>query len=322
MSILDEFRTQVGQYGFQKPSWFEFRLVQPPTTGEELPPRGETFRGGVVLHPDPFQDLMSLGLVCTSMSLPGRGFATADQSIYGFERKVPYFNTYNPLQCTFVTPIDKLGFNIGHRYFQKWQDRISDTRTIGSKSGGGFGNYSLVPGAFDMSFPADYYAEAEIWQFSHLEDFTKSGVRFKNEPPSKEFYRQVSLRHRFFELYPVSVEATGLNWGENDSFTQLTVTFNYSYWVDVGPSEEKNDNFFAFGIDLDKNKDPNNYSGNASLAEIQAGGRWDYDPNGGWASRAPIWEPPASASRSKMDIFLGVVKQAAYNTAIFNGWIR
>ena len=238
---------------------------------------------------------------------------------------MPYFNTYNPLQCTFVTPIDKLGFNIGHRYFQKWQNGISDTRTIGSKGGGGLGNHSLASGAFDMLFPDDYCAEAEIWQFSHLESrSTKAPLIVDGKPgpvPPPDMYRQVSLRHRFFELYPVSVEATGLNWGENDSFTQLTVTFNYSYWVDVGVSEEQNDNLWTtVGGITHANQD--NSRGAASLAEIQAGGRWDYDPNGGWASRAPIWEPPASASRSKMDIFLGIVKQAAYNTAIFNGWIR
>ena len=331
MSILDNFRNQVGQYGFQKPSWFEFRLVTPPGSKgavETRPPitTPNTFGVGVDQYaPDPFQDLMRLGLVCTSMSLPGRGFATADQSIYGFERKVPYFNTYNPLQCTFVTPIDKLGFNIGHRYFQKWQNGISDTRTIGSKGGGGLGNHSLASGAFDMLFPDDYCAEAEIWQFSHLESrSTKAPLIVDGKPgpvPPPDMYRQVSLRHRFFELYPVSVEATGLNWGENDSFTQLTVTFNYSYWVDVGVSEEQNDNLWTtVGGITHANQD--NSRGAASLAEIQAGGRWDYDPNGGWASRAPIWEPPASASRSKMDIFLGIVKQAAYNTAIFNGWIR
>ena len=317
MSILDNFRNEVGQYGFQKSSWFEFGLVQPP--------------GSLPLFDsnDLFERLMWRGLICTAVSLPGRGFATADQSIYGFERKVPYFNTYNPLQCTFVTPIDKLGFNVGHRYFQKWQDRISNTQTLAGKGagysgyGGGFGNYSLVPGAFDMSFPKDYYAEAEIWQFSHLEmRNTTAPLIVDGKPgpaPPPEMYRQISLRHRFFELYPVSVEATGLNWGENDSFTQLTVTFNYSYWVDVGVSEEPKDNLWAT-VGARANVDESRAA--ASLAEIQAGGRWDYDPNGGWASRAPIWVPPASASRSKMDIFLGIVKQAAYNTAIFNGWIR
>ena len=148
MSILDNFRNQVGQYGFQKPSWFEFRLVTPPGSKGAVETRPPITTPNTYQYaPDPFQDLMRLGLVCTSMSLPGRGFATADQSIYGFERKVPYFNTYNPLQCTFVTPIDKLGFNIGHRCFQKWQNGISDTRTIGSKGGGGLGNHSLASGA-------------------------------------------------------------------------------------------------------------------------------------------------------------------------------
>lgn len=305
MPNLNRFLSEVGQFGFQKPNWFEFRVATHPAwylsnqSGKQsnAQPTNETavFKAGVEVIKNVFAEWAMQGMVCTSVSLPGRGFATADQSIYGFERKVPYFNTYNPLQCTFVAPFDVTGTNVGYKFFQDWHNAISDT-TIGSNGS------SLTSGAFDMRFPSDYYAEAEIVLFSFIDikpDPSKANLQINIRPrigrfdfgslsiggQSEEERRnsqptenqiQASLRHRFYELYPVSVEATTLNWAETDTFAQITVTFNYSYWTALEP-------------DIDE-------------SVLRASG--------------------LEASQSKKDKFFQAVSQAAYNTAVFNGWIK
>lgn len=299
---LSKFIADVGQFGFQKPSWFEFRLGRQPagftkqnTTAwsqEELK-LYESVDVGV-----DFYSWAAQGLVCSSVNLPGRGFATADQSIYGFERKVPYFNTYNSLQCTFVSPFNKQGKNIGYDFFQKWQNLISNTRISSPNS-------TLSSGAFDMEFPANYYTDAELWLFSFIDNqdtYKYTGGSGQAGLQSNSFkqvelggllgtqeFRQVSLRHRYTDLYPVSVEASQLNWADTDSFAQITVTFNYSYWVDMGISDEPTDNIFTYPDLLEARTFPN---------------------------IAP------ATTKSKTQQFFEQLSRAAYNTAVFNGWIK
>lgn len=301
MPNLNRFLSEVGRNGFQKTNWFEFRLPKLPPylygdplwsediqkTLAKLNADPSTLSEHTVV--DPFSEWLAAGLVCSSISLPGRSFATADQTIYGFERKTPYQSTYNPLQCTFVAPISPNGQNTTLSFFQRWQNTIQDTRQLPQNDS----SVSLGPGAFDMQFPEEYYGEGEIVQYSYI-DVAKSAdtpdvqinlnVRLgplqfngvnKNEG-SGETVRQVSLRHRFAELYPISVEATPLNWASDNEFTLITVSFNYSYWVDMAGAVGPENNVFSVN----------------------------------------------PKERTATDKFFDTIKQAAYNAAIFNGWIK
>jgi len=266
MPNLNTFLSEVGAKGYQKPNWFEFRMAQLPSIWA---PTGGILRGAA-LYSSKYIGWLRDGLVCSSVSLPGRSFATADQTIYGFERKIPTKGMYNPLSCTFLTPFDRRGKNIGLEFFQRWQNAIQDTRHATDASTTDL----FRPGAFDLEFPEKIYGEAEIVQYSFIDlkpnnpnyqlnatvdlgsfgQYSVDDVLGKLQRKSlasKDFAgetrRQISLRHRYTELYPVTVGETRLDWGASSEFTQIDVTFNYSYWVDMGGplNEETADNFFG-----------------------------------------------------------------------------
>jgi hypothetical protein len=213
----------------------------------------------------PFVKFLQEGFVCTSVSLPGRSFSVIDQTIYGFERQTPTKGMYNPLQCTFLTPISPNGRNMALDFFQRWQNAIQDTRQDPTK-------HDTVDvkrhRAFDLQFPEDIFVEAEIVQYSFIDlvqtknlfqlnadvdlgrfgsfDLGKAlGLGKDSKGSGGETRRQVSLRHRFTELYPVTVGETRLDWAASSEVTQLDVTFNYSYWVDMGTAIETENNVFG-----------------------------------------------------------------------------
>jgi len=305
MPNLQKFMSEVGQYGFQKSNWFDFRISALPFIDPNYASRNQIYGPQYGTTQFGFENFLQQGLVCTSVSLPGRGFATADQSIYGFTRKVPYFSEFPPLSCTFVVPIGPDGTNFGASYFRAWMNQIQNVPQNETSQE----TVDVGQGAFDMAFPETYYAEAEIRQYSFIDvsqtDTTaqinmhtntlngsstlgRAATTFadaylsKNEPSNPnagQTIRQVSLRHRFYQLYPASIEATPLNWADTDSFTQITVTFNYSYWVDMGLSADTEDNILVYS----RGKD-----------------------------RTP----------SKIEKFFGTLKDAALDEARFRGWIK
>jgi len=316
MPNLQRFMSDVGRHGFQKSNWFDFRITswgylgtgkgESVTYSNSTSQSVATFRSGVVEESfSDYQLMLEQGLVCTSVSLPGRGFATADQSIYGFTRKVPYYSEFPSLTCTFVVPTGIKGTNIGMTFFQQWMNRIQNTRQKTTSQS----TVDIETGAFDMSFPDTYCAEAEICQYSFIDvsqtdttaeinirpDFlnasstigraarTFESAYLKKDAPSNpnagNTVRQMSLRHRFYQLYPASVEATPMSWADTDSFTQLTVSFNYSYWVDMGLSPEVEDSILS-------------------------------------SSRGKDGSP------SKVEQFFGTLKDAALDEARFRGWIK
>ena len=290
MPNLSKFLYEVGAYGYQKPNWFEFRMTTPPPGLSGQPPGSEYFEGSTAdalteqqakdriaggvaeiitvadggLGSPSFQAFLREGFVCTSGSLPGRSFTTVEQTIYGFERKIPTKSMYNPLSCTFLTPIGKTGKNIALEFFQKWQNVMQNTENPAAPFG-----VDMGPGSFDLQFPNRIYGEAEIFQYSFIDlvenkskfqlnvdvdlgrfgsfDLGKAlGLGKDSKGSGGETRRQVSLRHRFTELYPITVGETRLDWGATSEYSQLDVTFNYSYWVDMATGVDVKDNIFGY----------------------------------------------------------------------------
>ena len=265
MPNLSTFLHEVGAKGYQKTNWFEFRLGQFPNVllpHVSYEPGAATF----TTMTSGFEKWIAAGLVCTSVTLPGRSFSTTQQTIYGFERLTPTNSMYTPLSCTFLTPIGPEGNNQTLEFFQRWQNSIQDTGQTTRESDAA----TLGAGAFDMEFPSHIFGEAEVVQYSFI-DLVENNSKFQlnasvdlgsfgkysvddvlgklkgrsddgDTPEPGGTRRQISLRHRYAELYPVTVGETRLDWGASSEFTQLDVTFNYSYWVDMGTTSEGLDN--------------------------------------------------------------------------------
>lgn len=65
----------------------------------------------------------TMTLRCESADLPGRGFATSNQQLYGPQRRIPYNSTY--IDTTLVFQLSD-NFLEEKRYFDQWQDAIQD----------------------------------------------------------------------------------------------------------------------------------------------------------------------------------------------------
>ena len=64
---------------------------------------------------------------CESADLPGRGFATSTQQLYGPQRRIPYNSTY--IDTTLVFQLSD-NFLEEKRYFDQWQDAIQDPNSF------------------------------------------------------------------------------------------------------------------------------------------------------------------------------------------------
>ena len=60
---------------------------------------------------------------CESADLPGRGFATSNQLIYGPVRRIPYNSTY--IDTTLVFQVSQ-NYMEEKRWFDEWQDAMQD----------------------------------------------------------------------------------------------------------------------------------------------------------------------------------------------------
>lgn len=61
-----------------------------------------------------------LSVLCSSVTLPGRGFSTADKYTHGPNRKVPYAELFDDVQTSFYITRQLDVYN----YFIKWQEFI------------------------------------------------------------------------------------------------------------------------------------------------------------------------------------------------------
>ena len=64
---------------------------------------------------------------CESADLPGRGFATSNQQLYGPLRRIPYNSTY--IDTTLVFQLSD-NFLEEKRYFEQWQDAMQDPNSF------------------------------------------------------------------------------------------------------------------------------------------------------------------------------------------------
>ena len=66
-----------------------------------------------------------ISTTCEQAELPGRQFATTQQSIYGATRKIPYGPLYNDLALTFICTEDMMV----RKFFDNWHSMIQNPTT-------------------------------------------------------------------------------------------------------------------------------------------------------------------------------------------------
>ena len=146
------------------------------------------------------QSLAGQGIVSASRflvraaQLPGSTIGTVNVPYFGREVKFAGNRTFADWTVTVINDED---FKI-KKTMEIWMSYINSHA----------GN---VRTSTDTANKLDYFAQMKVTQFG------KTGNDIK--------------RYSFIDAFPVDVSPIDLNWGDNDSIEEFTVTFAYQYWV-------------------------------------------------------------------------------------------
>jgi len=126
--------------------------------------------------------------------LPGSTVGTVTVPYFGREVKFAGNRTFPDWT---VTIINDENFKIKNA-FERWLNYIN-------------GHNSNLRSPGNPNAALDYFADLSVYQYS------KSGAVIK--------------AYRFIDAFPVDLSPIDVNWGDNDSIEEFTVTFAYQYWV-------------------------------------------------------------------------------------------
>lgn len=139
------------------------------------------------------------GFLASTARLPSRGFGVIDLAMYGITEHFPYHAEFTTFDCTFMMPhtTNILNDNGVPRWFNYWQNQIQNIND-GPNSG------------LDFSFPSNYYATILLTLLDRKDRGT--------------------ITYQFDKCYPVTVDSSQLSWEQENQFTQLPVSFQFSTW--------------------------------------------------------------------------------------------
>ena len=207
-------------------------------------------------------EYLAKGMLCQNTRIPSRSFDTARLSIYGYEEKYPSFTTYTDLECTFLAPLIQDDISGGPtnqilEVFNAWQTLMQpQTRTTPyAKYAGGVDNGNMV-----MRFPDEYRVQSGM-ELELINPFNTKrneigidinvnlripvigkvnlgglSVRDQKSQDETQYASLETIRYQFFNVYPVTIESSQVNWNSDNEFQAITVTFAYSYWTTAAPT--------------------------------------------------------------------------------------
>ena len=133
----------------------------------------------------------NVSYMCSSLELPGRNLASAEQKIYGPLRKIPYTSTFVDTTMTFLLSQNAM---IEKRFFDSWQETINDINT------------------FDSSYYDDSVCDVQVNILSEYDNTQLYSIKL-------------------LEVWPMNVGALNFAYDTKDTPATLTVTFAYRKWI-------------------------------------------------------------------------------------------
>ena len=136
-----------------------------------------------------------IGLLCESITMPGRTFRTNPYRHYGPSYNYPVAVEYTPIQATFIG--DK---HLRLRqFFENWQSLIYDNMSN------------------NMGFYDDYTSTIDLFQLGGLDELND-----RDAP---------TYACRLFEVYPSVIDPINYAYSENNQYVKIAVTFSYRKWL-------------------------------------------------------------------------------------------
>jgi hypothetical protein len=134
-----------------------------------------------------------INLFAKGTSIPGTTIGTVVVPYFGREVKLAGNRTFPEWT---ITVINDENFAIRSQ-FEKWMNGINDHVTNTRQTGDSSSAYALV---------------------GNVQQFSKSGSS------------KVTASYSFHGMFPTDLSEITLDWGDNDTIEEYTVTFSYDYW--------------------------------------------------------------------------------------------
>lgn len=177
-------------YGGARSSLFQVQLKLPQNLSQP-DNNGITDANGVSV---PLVE-RKLAFLCKGTSIPQSTVSAIDVSYFGRKTKVAGARTFEPWTITVINDEDFLV----RKAMEHWMASINGHATNIKNSG-------------VTSRPADYQSEATVRQFSKGPE-------------------QFAIRaYKFVNIFPTEISNIELNWDNENTIEEFTVTFNYDYW--------------------------------------------------------------------------------------------
>ena len=176
--------------GFAQPNRYEIIIIPPAKIGG----------GGnenIFNNQERQSDLRKISLRASSVTLPGRNLATAQESnVYGPDREIVEGVTYADdisMQFQASSGLDE------RVYFENWQRQAFNEKT------------------WNIGYYKDYTGEIEIYVLDK-QDQKRYGIKL-------------------WEVFPKTIGATELSYGAMDEIMLLPVNFTFRYWTSLDQNQ-------------------------------------------------------------------------------------
>ena len=256
MADIQAFLGRVLSGGLQRTNRYRCRLDLSGLFGDQDPIEGgqigpTAFATGVEGRPAmmPAIELLREGLICRTAVTPSRTLETTSVNLAGgYDEEYAVGTTYNNLSCTFLCPLID-GTNPVLTVFHTWQNLIQNRGKVNEAADMVLTfpkEYRLGQGMrlemFTGRVPENVYeAERRSSEVNQLEqnlpDLDPFNLALIREGIFRQGVvdntRQISSAFDYFDVYPVTVSGTTVEWDMRDEMMEVEVEFSYTHWQQV-----------------------------------------------------------------------------------------
>lgn len=215
---IDQFRAVMARKGVARNNLYKLVIGFPP---------GLRSAAGALNMPESMEDLEDIVLYCDSVTMPGVSLATAESRPYGYgpvELKA-HTPLFQPLSATFI--VDAKGYTLS--FFRNWMRGIvnytPEDRAVHNSSLNGMA-------AFESSYKAEYETTIQLYVL---------GGQVRSSSASQLDLDIVS-KTVINRAFPIELGSVQMNYGYNDQYLSVPVSFSYFDWYTENLDQSGNRN--------------------------------------------------------------------------------
>ena len=175
------------------------------------------------------RQLLREGLLCRTTMTPSRSLETTTVDLSaGYEEKYAISTSYTDIDCTFLCPLIN-GKTEVLSLFHAWQNRIQNRGRLNEDSA------DMV-----LAFPNTYRLTQGMTLELLSQDSGREEIGAPNNPNSTATFNAgvinqpaTSASFQYFNVYPISVAGTTVDWSSMDEMMEVSVTFSFTHWQQV-----------------------------------------------------------------------------------------